>query len=234
MAFYQQAEDASGVGGLVYIIASASASQALIHHAVGADDERVAPLLAKAVELLEQPLGGAYSAPTWSDIALCAYDMGDLDTAATSVEKGLVAVSALSHLARPWLFGAGALVSLAQGDLEAAASRVESGATYAADNSIKIVEPFLINARGELLAAQGDLDGAVASFSSARDAAMDMGQRPLLLRIHRGAAAVLAAAGRSDAAEAEREAAARVIDDIAATFTDGEARARYVSTARAG
>ncbi len=74
-------------------------------------------LLAKATELLEQPLGGAYAAPTWADMALCAYDMGDIETAATSVEKGLEAVSALSHLARPWLLAIGALVSIEQGDL---------------------------------------------------------------------------------------------------------------------
>ena len=235
LSFFRQAADDAGVAGLVYIIASAASARALIHHAIGGNrEERVAPLLTKAVELLDEPLGGAYAAATWGDVALCALDMGDLDSAALGVEKGLNAVSALSHLARPWLLATGALVSIARGDLEEAAGRVAEAAAYAAANSIRVAEPFVSYAEGELQAARGDVDGAVAAFSEASHGALSMGLLPLLARSHRAAARTLQVAGRDEDAAAEDQAASRARHDIAAMFGEGELRAKYLATASAG
>ena len=232
MLFYDKAIASASVAGLLYMIASSSSSLALIRHAIGGDrDERVEGLLAKATELLEQPLGGAYAAPTWADMALCAYDMGDIETAATSVEKGLEAVSALSHLARPWLLAIGALVSIEQGDLDEAERRITEAAGYARETSMKFVEPFLAFAEGQMKAAGGQLEDAVGSFATAIESGRAMGLRPLLVRSHIAAAAALRADGKDDEAGAEEDAARRAIDDIAATFSDGELRATYLATA---
>ena len=232
MAYYERAKSGSAIAGLTYVIASSTSSQALIHHAIGGDaDERVSPLLYEAMELLDQPLGAAYAAPTWGDIAMCAYDTGDFDTASFAVDKGLTAVSALSHLARPWLLATGALVAIAQGDLDLAETRVAEGASYTSEHSIRLAEPFVNYARGVLRAASDDVDGAIADFAAVAAEASDMRLIPLVVRYHKAAAEVLHSAGRDDAAVAHEQAAARAIDDIAATFADGELRATYLATA---
>ena len=185
------------------------------------------------MELLDQPLGGAYSAPTWGDIAMCAYDTGDLDTASFAIDKGLTAVSALSHLARPWLLATGALVATAQGDLDLAETRVAEGASYTSEHSIRLAEPFVSYAQAALKVAGDDVDSAIVDFADVAADAGDMRLIPLVVRSHKAAAAALHSAGRDDAAVTHEQAAARAIDDIAATFTDGEMRATYLATAAA-
>ena len=216
--FFERATAAAAVAGLVYIRASSSSSLGLIHHAIGGnEDDQVEGLLAGAMELLEQPLGGAYSAPTWVDVALCAYDLGDVETAATSVDKGLAAVSALSHLTRPWLLAIGALVSTELGDLDEAEARVTEAADYARRTSLKFVEPFIAVADGRVKLARGRVDAAVEAFAGATETGAAMRLRPVVVRAHRAAAEALRTAGRHDEAAVEEQAARRAVDDIAAT-----------------
>ncbi len=91
---------------------------------------------------------------------------------------------------------------------------------------MKFVEPLPPRfAEGQMKAAGGQLEDAVGSFATAIESGRAMGLRPLLVRSHIAAAAALRADGKDDEAGAEEDAARRAIDDIAATFSDGELRA---------
>ncbi len=157
---------------------------------------------------------------------MCALDMGDVDTAAMAVGRGLEAQSALTHLVKPWLLAIAALVESEQESLDRASELVGEARDYAADTGLKVAEPFVAYAAGRIAALAGDVAAASQAFDTAAEGAADLGQLPLLARVHRAAVDL----GRDDSAE-HAAAASRAVDAIAATFEDGELRARYLSTA---
>jgi class 3 adenylate cyclase/tetratricopeptide (TPR) repeat protein/ribosomal protein L40E len=224
---YDQGIANARYAGLDYLVATCHAALALIHHAIGGNDEEmVAEMLDVANEALAQPLGVATSSQTWADMAMCALDMGDLDTASMSVGKGLEAQSALTHLVKPWLLAIAALVEAEQTNLDRASELVAEANEYSIEVGLKVAQPFVAYAAGRVAALAGDVEAAARSFEAAAEGAADLGQLPLLARVHRAAADL----GREGAAE-HAAAASRAVDAIAATFEDGELRAKYLSTA---
>lgn len=59
-----------------------------------------------------------------------------------------------------------------------------------------------------------------------------MKMRPLVWQAHAGAAQLLAAMGRAAEADAKRQAARAMIDEIAGLFEDDNLRAAFVESAR--
>lgn len=224
---YDTAIENSRFAGLDYLVATCHAALALIHHAIGGNDEEmVAEMLEVANEALAQPLGVATSSQTWADMAMCALDMGDVETASMAVEKGLAAKSALTHLVHPWLLAIAGLIAAEQDDFQKAATLVGEADAYSSDVGLAVARPFVAYAAGRVAAKTGDVDGAAKSLEEAAAGAEDLGQLPLLARVHAAAADL----GGADA-EDHAAAASRVVDTIAASFEDGELRAKYLATA---
>jgi ATP/maltotriose-dependent transcriptional regulator MalT len=88
----------------------------------------------------------------------------------------------------------------------------------------------LVDAR--VSAARGDTAHALDQFARAEQLAIEMKMRPIVWQARAGAAKLLAAMGRAEEADAKRQAARAMIDEIAALFKDENLKAMFVESAR--
>jgi hypothetical protein len=84
--------------------------------------------------------------------------------------------------------------------------------------------------RARALLSLGRVEEALAVAEEAMPLTREMGYRPMLWRLLAARAAALAALGREEEAAADRQAAAAIIQEIAATIEDEELQHGFLAT----
>lgn len=195
--------------------------------------DRVAEFHRHALRLLESPMAAMGGGTAWADLGWCALTLGDMDIASESFEKGMNYPSMFMRLEMPRYLAGAALLASNQGHLDAALHRAEEACVYAEDHSMRHMVPLVRLVMGRILAARGAHGAALEQLARSAALAADLRLRPVVWQAHAAAAQSLAAMGRHAAADVQRQAARAVVDDIAATITDGTLRAAYRASALA-
>ena len=122
-------------------------------------------------------------------------------------------------------------VALAQKRFDDAARLVHEARVYVDERKMQqhYADVALVDAR--VSAARDETARALDQFARAEHLAIEMKMRPIVWQACAGAAALLAAMGRADEAEAKRQAARAMIDEIAALFEVEKLRAAFVESA---
>jgi tetratricopeptide (TPR) repeat protein len=161
-------------------------------------------------------------ATAWADLGFLALRFGDLDRADELFDRGLTVPTSFWLTERPRLLIGSALVSLARGEVDSAAERIDEARRYAEERSMRHVEPLVAFAVGQTQFASGDLVGALEQFDRAADLAGEMRMRPLAVEALDGAVNVLGHLGRAEEADRFRIRWREAVEDIRRQITDPE------------
>ncbi len=192
---------------------------------------RAQELHATTLRILDTPMGVPAGADGWADAGFCALGVGGIDIAGELFHKGLTVPSIHMFLQKPRLLVGQALVLLKQGQHDEAARVVEKARAYSEARRMKHIYPLVALADGDISAARGDLDHALTQYRTAEALALEMGMRPYLWQSRAGAARVLAAQGQPAEAEAKRQGARMIIDEMASLFHDPVMAEAFVTSA---
>ena len=185
----------------------------------------------QTMETLEKPLGSIMGAMIWAELGFCALALGDLQRAGELFELGLTTRTATMYLARPQLLVGSALVSLMQGSSEDATASLREAREFSEERAMKHFYPLLAFAEAQVSLARGEPQSALEEFLRAEELALEMQMRPLVWQARSGAAQALSAVGRTSEAQAKRDQARAMIDEIAGLFEDEKLRSIYVNSA---
>ena len=218
--------------GLGFLATVATSALAVIHHHLG-DLAAVERLSVETVERFDMPVGKAMMAACYAELGMCSLQLGDLDLARSRLETGLEVQSAASLMMEPMLKALLGLVSLQQGDPEAAGRLIGEATSIADGKGMRHLQPLAAMAAAQLSVVGGDLDGGLATLAAAEGDARSMGMLPMAQMLAAGQAQVLAGAGRDDAAAAAADRAADTVRQIAAELDDPEIASAYTATSLA-
>lgn len=180
-----------------------------------------------ALRLLESPAAAMTGGTAWADVGHCAIEIGDLELAEQVFQKGLNHMTMLSMLERPRHLAGYGLLACAQGKLDEALALVEQAQDYARERGMRHLYPLTSLAAGQVHLARNDVDQALVSFKQAETFAAELKMRPMLWQACIWEAQALTKAGSQEKAQAKRDQARIVIDEIAGLFQDDELRAAY-------
>ena len=193
--------------------------------------DKVVEAHTQALETMKKPGGKAFAAMNWTEVGMCALQMGKPDSALGLFEQGLTMKSAPMYLVKPDLHIGAALAHLQQGQLDSAIDHARQAREFAESREMRSYYPFLELVDGYTSAATEDVDRAIRHFTEAVDWADRLSFRPTLWQAAAEAAALLDANGGSQEAEALRERGRAAVDEIAGFFTDERMREEYVERA---
>lgn len=186
-----------------------------------------------ALRLLESPTGVGGGGSAWADVGFCALALGDLDIAEASFQKGLNVPTMFMRLERPRHLAGMGLVALRRGRPDEALRLVQESRAYAEERGMQHLHPFIALNTAHVHAGRGEWSLAIAQFQSAEALARELGMLPIAWQAEAGAAQALAAVGRVGEADAKRQDAQAIIDEIAGRFRDPTLRDRFLSSAQA-
>ena len=204
--------------------------------ALGTTLLEISPTFAdKALDLHSQVLRGmdnafiaSFSATAWADIGFCALMIGNLERADELFQKGLNYPTTMGLLVRTnFLLGAG-YVTLARQQFDEAAKFVSTAREYAEMRAMKHLYPDLALADARVRAARGDTVRALEEFARAEESALPMKLRPVIWQARAGASQALRALGRMEEADAQRDAARAMIDEMASLFREDGLRGMFL------
>jgi len=193
--------------------------------------EKVLELHKHALRLLETPTGAMTGGTAWAEIGHCAIVVGDFELAAEAFEKGLNYPTMFSLLERPRHLAGAGLLACAQGKLDEAMSLVEQAQVYARERGMRYLYPLTALAAGQVHLARNEPEQGLSAFEQAEAEARGMNMRPLLWQACNWAAQLLAVTGRKAQAQAKRDQARAMVEEIAALFQDEELRLAYQQNA---
>jgi tetratricopeptide (TPR) repeat protein len=188
----------------------------------------------QALRLLENPVAAITGGTAWADIGFSALALGDLELAGDVFQKGLNYPTMFMLLERARLLTGAALLASARGELDEAASLIQTARSYVDEQQLRHVMPLVALAAGRIYTACADAAFALEAFTEAEGAAQALGLRPILWQARAGAAVALATLGRKDEAVVKRAEAQAMIGEIAGLFRDDALRAGYLQSAQAG
>jgi class 3 adenylate cyclase/tetratricopeptide (TPR) repeat protein len=193
--------------------------------------DRATQLHTEALPLLEQPSGMPGGGTAWADIGFCALAVGNSQLAAQLFEKGLTlpTIQGLQYRVR-FLVGS-AMIALTHEQFDEAIQLVSKARSFAEERAIKYLYPLIHLTEAQIRAARGEQETALDHFARAEETGLPMQLRPVVWQARAGAAAVLAALGRTSEAEAQQVAARDMVDEIAGRFTDPLLRGQFVESA---
>ncbi len=186
-----------------------------------------------ALRLLESPTGMMMGGTTWADLGICALTIGDLEVARDSFHKGLNVPTIFMHLERPRLLAGSALVAMHDGDLEKAISLVREAVAIVDEKKMRNMIPLTHIFLGLVHSARGEIDAAVAALDRAETEAIALNMRHYILHGRLMAHQILSASGREAEAQAKREQARMMIEEIAASIQDQTLRNAFRKSALA-
>ncbi len=192
---------------------------------------RAAGMHMHALELMQTPAGMAAGGTAWADIGFSYMGLGKLDEASELFQKGLDYPTMMGYLYKPLFLLGLALVALSRHDLAGARKWVNEARTFVQDRAMKHLYPLVAYADGQVQFASGEKGGALGQFKAAEALALEMRMRPMVWQSRAGAANVLTAMERAEEANAKRQEARKMIEEIAGLFTDQEMRATFVKSA---
>lgn len=184
-----------------------------------------------ALRLLESPAGAMTGAAAWADLGFCAMTLGDLELAEEVFQKGLNHPSLFILLERARLLAGSALLAMTRGDAEEAARLADEAEEEAQEKQMRHLLPLTHLTQGLVKRAQGDFEAALVAFARAEDEAQVLGMRPYVWRANVYAAEALEAAGRVEEAQAKREIAQGMIQEIGGLLNDHTLRQAYLDSA---
>jgi class 3 adenylate cyclase/tetratricopeptide (TPR) repeat protein len=210
--------------GLLFMAADTPAAAGSIYLEISEKFvDKTKELHAQTLKAMENPMAASAASSAYADLGFCALAIGNLETARELFTNGLTRPTILGLLEKPrYLIGL-AFVALAQNQLDDAGQNIQQARAYVDDRAMAYLEPFLDWADARVSAATAGSVGrarALELYTRAETRAAAMTMRPLVWQARAGAAHVLAAMGRPDEAEAKRQAARAMIDEIAALFED--------------
>ena len=231
--YQQRTLEAARMAGAPYLEVVALCALGTAHLEMGDTFAgKTTELHAQAMKVLaEKPLATAFGAAAWAELGFCALALGDLDGAAESFQKGLTTPTGARYLLRPALLVGSAFVALGRGNSDQAAGLVLEARQFVEERAMRHFYPLVAFAEAKISAALGDMGSALERFTQAEEEALKMRMRPIAWQAQAGTARLLAALGRPGEAEAKREQARSVIEEIAASFDDAELRALFVAGA---
>ncbi|MBI5304302.1 MAG: AAA family ATPase [Chloroflexi bacterium] len=199
----------------------------------------ISPVFAdKAIELHSQvlqmasnPMIASMCATAWTDMGFCALTVGNLDRATEMFQKGLNYPTTMGLMVKANLLLGSAYVALAREQFADAAQLIADAREYASARAMQHLYPEITLADARVSVARGDIPYALEQFTQATELARAMQMRPARLRAHLGAAHALDALKRVEEANAQRQAARALRDEIAALIRDDTLRAKYVEHA---
>jgi predicted ATPase/class 3 adenylate cyclase len=186
-----------------------------------------------ALRLLESPEATMTGGAAWADLGFCALTLGDLELAGEVFQKGLNHPSLFILLERARLLAGLAALALARGDTGEAAQLAAEAQAFAEEKAMRHVLPLTQLTQGRVLVAQGNWEAALAAFDQAEAEAQALKMRPYVWQARLAAAEVLETVGRAEEAEARREAARGMIQEIGDLITDQTLRRAYLDSALA-
>jgi tetratricopeptide (TPR) repeat protein len=195
--------------------------------------DQVARFHTYALKLLENPGAASGGGTAWADLGFCSLTIGDLDVAETLFQKGLNYPNMFKLLERPRHLVGMALVLLKRGNPNQAMKLIDEAHDYAQERGMRQLYPLIALVSGQIRAARGETAQALAEFERAEMLALDLHMRSIVWQARAAAAPVLDTAGRSAEAQAERQAALAIVDEIAGMFEDVELRESFLKNARA-
>jgi ATP/maltotriose-dependent transcriptional regulator MalT len=98
-------------------------------------------------------------------------------------------------------------------------------------NCMAYLIPLIALAAGGVQAARGEMEQTLAQYKRAEEQALAMEMRPSVWQARAGAAQVLVASGRGEAAQAKRQAAMQVVEEIVGLFQDKTLQAGFHASA---
>ena len=230
--FQQRALQASKLSGASYLQPPALCALGTVYLDISPKlADKTIECHTEAMQVMEQPLGAAMGAISWSEMGFCTMALGDLERADEFFQKGLTTSTLPRLMLRPMLLVAAALVSLGRNDLDEAERSLKDAIALAEAGKMKHYFPLLAFADAQVSSARGDTELALARFASAEELALGMKMRPLVWQARAGASRVLLASGHQEQADAKQEQARSMIDEIAALFQDDGLRAMFVESA---
>lgn len=193
--------------------------------------DKVAEFHLHALRLLENPTGALTGGAAWAQLGFCALILGDLETAEEVLQKGLHYPTMFTLLERPRLLASSALLACIRNNLEEAVDLAMQGHAYAQERQMRHVLPFTALTLGQVQQMCGDTEACLEACRQAESEAMKLGMRPIVWQARATTADALVAAGRSEEAKAERDAARRMVQEIADLFVEEGFRQAFLHNA---
>jgi class 3 adenylate cyclase/tetratricopeptide (TPR) repeat protein len=228
----KRTDAAAQMSGLPFLAASTPAAVGSLYLEISDKFvDQTIQLHAQTLKQLENPMAASGASSAFADLGFCALAIGNIDTATRMFNDGLARPTILGLLEKPRYLVGLALVALAQNQLDDAEKRIQAARTYIDDRAMAYLEPFLDWADAQVSAARGDNARALERYARAEERALSMKMRPTVWQARAGAAALLAAMGRARDADAKRQSARAMIDEIATLFEDEKLKAMFVESA---
>jgi len=184
-----------------------------------------------AIEVIKRPGGTVTGGTAWAELGFCVMAKGDFDQAGEFFNLGLNTPTATMHLERPRLLIGCTMLSLMQGDADAAAPFVKEAREFVEERQMKHYYPFVEFADGMVNMMQGNWETSLARFMRSEELAMLMPVRPIIWQARAGAAQALSVLGRDSEADRMRAKTHAMIDEIAGFFKNAEYRDLFVEGA---
>ncbi len=223
---------ASAASGLPFLAANNLAVAGAMYLEISEQyADKARELHTQTLKAMENPMAASAASSALADLGSCALAIGNVETATQMFNNGLARPTIMGLLEKPrYLIGL-AYAALAQEQLDDAAKNIQAARSYIEEHAMAYLEPSLDWADAEISVARGDQAHALELYARAEFRAVEMMMRPIVWQARAGAAQVLAAMGRQDEADAKRQAARAMIDEIAGLFQDEKLRAAFASSA---
>lgn len=226
--FFEQSLDAGKLGFPMFLILPLGSLGSTLLEISPRFADKSTKLHTQALQMMENALNASMGATAWADIGFCALMLNNLDMANSLFQKGLNYPTTMGLLFKPiFMLGAG-YVALARQQHDDAAKFVADAREYAHTRAMKHLYPQIALADARVSAARGDTIRALAEFARAEESALPMKLRPVIWQARAGASQVLRALGRMEEADAQRDAARAMIDEIAGLLREDGLRGMFL------
>lgn len=159
---------------------------------------------------------------------------GDFEAARQAAEffqKGLTYPTVPMNWERPRLLHGQAQLALVANDLEKATSLLVEAKSIVEQHAIRSLYPLIAFAEAQLVTVHDDLDQAAEAYRRAEKLALEMGLRPFIWKARAALSQILMTLGRTAEAEAMKQEAKAMINEIAGLFEDEALKTMFVENA---
>jgi class 3 adenylate cyclase/tetratricopeptide (TPR) repeat protein len=227
LALFRRSMDAADATGIPYMIALSRCVTGTGYLQVGGPMlRRALDLHMETLELMEAPTGKTYGTWLWSEIGSCALSAGQPSQAQELFELALNEHTAPMFLMRPDALVGACQVSIALGQLEDARALHGEAEEYVTSRHMTSAYVTVKFTGARLHAASGEHDAAVALLDEC-EVLSGSEMRRVLLDVLAARARSLDALGRTDEANATRDRAGAVAEEIAGMIRDDELRSAF-------
>ena len=234
LELHERAIEAAAIAGYFFVETVATCGLGTvkldISPALAEEAEAAHDLAAKA---MDKPLGTAFASAALCKLGFCELAAGKTDLARDYFEKADSSPNAAAILYRPLAQVGLGLLSLMAGDPEGAKKQIATATEFVEAKEMHHFYPVIAMAAGQLAGAAGDVEAALDHMERMERTAEEMNMRPFVWQAKAGIAGMLDATGRPAEAEAKRQEARAVIEEIGELFTDEHLKTIYLENAGA-